>query len=157
METKQKFLSFNLGEVDTAVILLEDIIEVVPISLTEICSVPQMHSCILGIYNWRGEMLWLIDLEEMLGYTSITHETDLISKMMAIIVQAEGKSLGLLVRKLIDICWLDNDLIKLPDSQLFKSDMIPILNGYFINDSEDIIINLDAQSIIKSPIWAIYS
>ena len=157
METKQKFLSFNLGEVDTAVILLEDIIEVVPISFTDICSVPQMHSCILGIYNWRGEMLWIIDLEEMLGYTAITQEADLISKMMIIVVQTEGKSLGLLVRKLIDICWLDNKLMKLPDFQLFKSDIIAMLHGYFIDESEDIIINLDAQSIIKSPIWSIYN
>ncbi len=157
MESQHKFLSFNLGEIDTAVILLEDIIEVVPVSLTEICSVPQMHSCILGIYNWRGEMLWIIDLEEMFGYTSVTQEARLISKMMVIVVQAEGKSLGILVRKLIDIYWLDTDLMKFPDPQLFKPEIIPQLHGYFINEAEDIIINLDADSIIKSPMWKIYS
>lgn len=157
MESKHKFLSFNLGDTDTAVILLEDIIEVVTVSLTDICSVPQMHSCILGIYNWRGEMLWIIDLEEMLGYTSVTQEARLVPKMMVIVVQTEGKSLGILVRKLIDIYWLDTDLMKLPDSQLFKPEIIPRLYGYFINDSEDIIINLNANAIVKSPIWEIYS
>ena len=157
LESKQKFLSFNLGTADTAVILLEDIIEVVIISLSEICSVPQMHNCILGIYNWRGEMLWIIDLEEMLGYTAITQKSGLTSKMMVIVVQNEGKSLGLLVRKLIDIYWLDTNLMKLPDSQLFKSEIMSILHGYFINDSEEIIINLDANAIIASHIWKKYS
>ncbi|MDJ0775919.1 MAG: chemotaxis protein CheW [Mastigocoleus sp. MO_167.B18] len=157
MDSKHKFLSFNLGNIDTAVILLEDITEVVPISLTEICSVPQMHNYILGIYNWRGEMLWIIDLEEMLGYTSVIQEAPLISKMMVIVVQAEGKYLGLIVRKLIDIYWLDTDLMKSPDPQLFKSDIIPRLHGYFIDESENIIISLDANAIIKSPAWEIYS
>lgn len=152
MESKQKFLSFNLGATDTAVILLEEIIEVIQISLAEVCSVPQMHNCILGIYNWRGEMLWIIDLEEMLGYTGITQEAHLISKMMLIIVQSEGKSLGILVRKLIDIHWLDTNLMKSPEFQLFKSEIIPVLHGYFINDSEEMIINLDANAIVKSPI-----
>ena len=157
LESKQKFLSFNLGTTDTAVILLKDIIEVVPVSLAEICSVPQMHNCILGIYNWRGEMLWIIDLEEMSGYTAITQEARLNSKMMVIVVQTEGKSLGILVRKLIDIDWLDTNLMKLPDSQLFKSEIIPILHGYFIHDSEKIIVNLDASAIVKSPMINFYS
>lgn len=102
-------------------------------------------------------MLWIIDLEEMLGYTSVIQEAPLISKMMVIVVQAEGKYLGLLVRKLIDIYWLDTDLMKSPDPQLFKSDIIPRLHGYFIDESEDIIISLDANAIIKSPAWEIYS
>ena len=157
MENKQKYLSFNLGATDTAVIQLEDIIEVIPISFTEICSVPQMHNCILGIYNWRGEMLWVIDLEQMLGYTAITQEAHLISKMMVIIVQAQGKSLGLLVRKLIDIHWLDTDFMKSPESELFKSEVIPVLRGYFINDSEEMIINLDANAIVTSPVLEKYS
>ena len=67
METKQKFLSFNLGSRDQAVIDLQHISEVLRISLAEICVVPQMPNCVLGIYSWRGEMLWMVDIEEMLG------------------------------------------------------------------------------------------
>ena len=103
METKQKFLSFSLGVNDTAVIPLEQITEVVQIPLTEICGVPQMPNCVVGIYNWRGEMLWLVDLEEMLGYPPLLQGSNLLSKIMALVLEHEGKYLGILIRQLIDI------------------------------------------------------
>jgi positive phototaxis protein PixI len=120
LNSEQKFLSFNLGAKDTAVISLQHITEVLQVSLTEICGVPQMPSCVLGIYNWRGEMLWLVDLQDMLGYTPLSQGVNLLSKMMALVVQNEGKYLGILVRQVIDIEWLDTKQIKLPNAELFS-------------------------------------
>jgi positive phototaxis protein PixI len=153
LDTEQKFLSFNLGTKNTAVISLQHITEVLQVSLTEICGVPQMPSCVLGIYNWRGEMLWLVDLEDMLGYPSLSQGVNLLSKMMAIVIQKEGKSLGLLVRQLMDIEWLNPNQIKPPNAELFSQHISSILQGYFINESENMIISLDATAIIQSPMW----
>jgi positive phototaxis protein PixI len=69
--SEQKFLSFHLGTKGIAVISLQYITEILQVSLTEICCIPQMHSSVFGIYNWRGNMLWLVNLEEMLGYVSL--------------------------------------------------------------------------------------
>ncbi|MBD2521347.1 chemotaxis protein CheW [Nostoc sp. FACHB-133] len=157
METKEKFLSFNLGVKDTAVISLQHITEVLQVSLPEICGVPQMSSSILGIYNWRGEMLWLVDLEAMLGYPPISQGANLISIMMAIVLENNGKYLGLLVKQLIDIEWLDIQQMKPQSPELFYPRISPFLQGYFINDSEDIIFNLDAIALIQSPIWKIHN
>ncbi|BAZ32777.1 putative CheW protein [Cylindrospermum sp. NIES-4074] len=153
MDTKQKFLSFNLGTRDTAVISLQHITEVLQVSLGEICGVPQMPNCVLGIYSWRGEMLWLVDLEEMLGYPPLLQGSNFLSRMMAIVLESEGKYLGLLVRQLIDIEWLDTEQIKLPSAELFYPAMTPFLQGYFINISEQMIFSLDALAIIQAPIW----
>jgi positive phototaxis protein PixI len=157
LNTEQKYLSFNLGAKDTAVISLQCITEVLPVSLAEICGVPQMPSCVLGIYNWRGEMLWLVDLEDMLGYPPLSQAGKLLSKMMAIVVENEGKSLGLLVRQLMDIEWLNTKQIKSPNSELFSPEILSLLQGYFINDSEDMIISLDATAIIQSSMWGIHN
>lgn len=157
MNSEQKFLSFNLGAKDTAVISLQHITEVLQVSLTEICGVPQMPSCVLGIYNWRGEMLWLVDLQDMLGYTPLSQGVNFLSKMMALVVQNEGKSLGILVRQLIDIELLDTKQIKLPNAELFSRQMSDLLEGYFINDSEEMIIAVDAAAIIQAPIWEIHN
>ncbi|MBN3950428.1 MAG: chemotaxis protein CheW [Nostoc sp. NMS7] len=157
METKEKFLSFNLGVMDTAVISLQHIIEVLQVPLPEICGVPQMHSSILGIYNWRGEMLWLVDLQAMLGYPPISQESNLVSRMMAIVLENKGKYLGLLVRQLLDIEWLDTKQMKSATTELFYPKISPFLQGYFINDSEEMIFNLDAITIIQAPIWDIHN
>ncbi|MEH2420641.1 MAG: chemotaxis protein CheW [Nostoc sp.] len=157
METQEKFLSFNLGVSDTAVISLQHITEVLQVSLPEICGVPQMPSSVLGIYNWRGEMLWLVDLEAMLGYPLMLQESNLLSKMMAIVLENEGKYLGLLVRQLLDIEWLDIKQMKVPTAELFYPKISPFLQGYFLNDSEEMIFNLDAISIIQAPMWKIHN
>ncbi|MBE9234476.1 purine-binding chemotaxis protein CheW [Anabaena aphanizomenioides LEGE 00250] len=153
MQTKQKFLSFNLGSRDQAVIDLQHISEVLRISLAEICVVPQMPNCVLGIYSWRGEMLWMVDIEEMLGYPPLLQGSNLLTKIMAIVLEKDGKYLGLLVRQLTDIEWMDTQQMKIPSPELFYPAMSPFLQGYFTNGSEQIIFNLDALAIIQSPMW----
>lgn len=157
METKEKFLRFNLGTNDTAVISLKNITEVLQVSLSEICAVPQLPNSVLGIYNWRGEMLWLVDLEEMLGYTALLKHSNNLSKMMAIILEHDGQYMGLLVRQLMDIEWLDMTEIKEPYSELFSASISPFLQGYFINQSEEILFNLDGVKILSAPLWRIHN
>jgi positive phototaxis protein PixI len=157
VETKQKFLSFNLGVKDTAVFPLRYIAEVLQVSIAEISIVPQMPSCVLGIYNWRGEMLWLIDLEEMLGYPPVLRSANFISKMMAVVLENDGKFLGLLVRQLTDIEWLDPQEIKPPVAEVFSPEISPLLEGYFINDSQQMILSLDALAILQSPLWGMHN
>jgi positive phototaxis protein PixI len=156
LETKQKFLSFNLGAKDTGLFGLDYIAEVLQIPLAEISAVPHMPSCILGIYNWRGEMLWLVDLEEMLGYPPLLQESSFVSKMMAIVLEHEGKFLGLLVRQLTDIESLDSQQMQLPSGELFYPEMMPFLQGYFIDNTQQMIFSLDALGIIQSPLWRMH-
>jgi positive phototaxis protein PixI len=153
LETKQKFLSFSLGVNDTAVIPLEQITEVVQIPLTEICGVPQMPNCVVGIYNWRGEMLWLVDLEEMLGYPPLLQGSNFLSKMMALVLEHDGKYLGILIRQLIDIDWLNTQEMKQTSGEVFYPEMTPFLKGYFINDAEQMIFNLDASAMLQNSMW----
>lgn len=156
LATETKFLTFSLGSEDNAVISLANIAEVLQVSLSEICVVPQMDSCVMGIYNWRGEMLWLIDLEKMLGYSSFS-SNQMVSKMMVIVVQCEGKSLGLLVRQLTDIESLDSAQMKPINDELFSPDVNQFLKGYFIHSGENIILNLNADAIVQASMWNLHN
>ncbi|MBD2344832.1 chemotaxis protein CheW [Anabaena subtropica] len=157
MESQQKFLSFNLGIRDTAVIALQHITEVMQVSLVEICGVPQMPSCVLGVYNWRGEMLWLVDLEEMLGYPPLPQTANFLAKTMAIVLEDDGKYLGIIVRQMMDIEFLDNNQMKAPSAELFSSSISPFLQGYFLNEDERMMFNLDASAIIHYPTWTTHN
>lgn len=157
MDTIEKFLSFNLGAKDTAVIALQHITEVLPISLVDVCSVPQMPSCILGVYNWRGEMLWLVDLEEILGYPPLSQTADLLAKMMVIVLEHDGKHLGIIIRQMMDIEFLDSQQMKAPSLELFSGSLSQFLQGYFLKQDEEMILNLDANAIVHCPIWATHN
>ena len=157
MDSSEKFLSFNLGIQNTAIISLQNVTEILPVSLNEVCCVPQMPSCVFGIYNWRGSMLWLIDLEAMLGYLPCCDGSNFISKMMTIVLEKEGKSLGLLVRQIMDIEEFSLEQMKPPSPELVSQEVAPFVQGYFINSSEEMIVNLDASAIIQSPLWSIHN
>jgi positive phototaxis protein PixI len=156
-QQEEKFLTFHLGAKDTAVISLSNITEVLQVSPLEICGVPQMPGCVAGIYNWRGEMLWLIDIEGMLGYDSLLKSHNITSKMMAVVVKNENKYLGLLVRQLMDIESLEMDSLKPANLDLFSREIASLLQGYFIDANEQMVISLDARAIIESSMWNIHN
>jgi positive phototaxis protein PixI len=156
LATEKKFLTFSLGSEDNAVIPLAKIAEVIQVSLSEICVVPQMHSCVTGIYNWRGEMLWLVNLEKMLGYSSVSHSHP-VAKMMAVVIQHEGKSLGLLVSQLTDIESLDAEQMKPMNDELFSPEISQFLDGYFIQSGDSIILSINADAIVQASMWNLHN
>lgn len=64
----RKFLQFQLSPTDYALLEAELVTEIITISPPDILPVPQMIYSILGIYSWRSEMLWLVDLANLVGY-----------------------------------------------------------------------------------------
>lgn len=154
LKSEQKLLSFKLGEKDVAGIALESIVEVFPFSLKEILPVPEVPECVLGLYNWRGEMLWWVDLEHMLGMSPLTTTgSSSVSSHMAMVIQVQEKTLGLLIRQLLDIELVDLRQIKTPTPGLFPSTVLPFLAGYFLDENQETLISFDPVAIVESHLW----
>jgi positive phototaxis protein PixI len=43
--------------------------------------------------------------------------------------------------------------MKAPSGELFSPSLSPFLQGYFINDDEKMMFNLDAEAILNSPVY----
>jgi positive phototaxis protein PixI len=67
-----KFLRFYFNFKNTALLPLNSVKEVLNIPIADILPVPHMPECLLGIYHCRGEMLWLVDLGQQLGFAANT-------------------------------------------------------------------------------------
>ena len=144
---KQKFLHFNLSNDLAALIKVEDIAEVLHIPKSEILPIPQMPQCVLGIYNWRDEMLWNVDLDNLLGLTPVNSpEAATLSVIVAVI---DGQYLGLVVSQINEIEWHDLNAIQPPRAQLFPAQVLPFMQGY-LSDCGTIL--LDPQAIAYSPL-----
>src|SRR4028119_1239001 len=89
-ETRQRLLRFPLGLQDSALLPLEQIAEILRVNVAEILPVPEMPSCVLGIGNWRGTMLWLIGLNHLLGYPPLSQQERVLPTPMAMVVQVNG-------------------------------------------------------------------
>lgn len=149
-ETRQRLLRFSLGQQgDDALILLEQITEILNINTADILPVPEMPSCVLGIGNWRGEMLWLIDFNDLVGYPSPFKQ--LASPLLTmIVVQVNQLFLGMGVQKVSDIELHDLQQLQPPVPNLFPPNLLPLVLGT-LPESCDAVLNI--QAIAQHPLW----
>lgn len=125
----QKFLHFNLSKELAALVLVEDIAEVLHVPKSNILPIPQMPPCVLGIYNWRDEMLWTIALGELFELSAASIPSS-DSTMSVIVAEIDGQYLGLVVAQVNDIEWHELTSIQPPRAQLFSAQLLPFMQGY---------------------------
>jgi positive phototaxis protein PixI len=146
IEPIEKFLRFRMSRDQSLLIAVEDILGVRTISVSEILPVPHMNACVLGIYNWRGEALWLVDLIQQMGVGTLPEQVQRFSSLMTIVVQHRKKSLGLVVPEVHEIEQHNPKELLLPSADLFPQNLLPFIKGYFVQDRS---IVLDVSSVLN--------
>lgn len=134
-DNRQRLLSFPIGKYRNSLILLEQITEIFRVNLDEILSVPETPSSILGAYNWRGDMLWLIDLEHLIGGASLFELIPLSKSPTAIVLQVDNYYFGLVVKSVNEIELHDLKQMLPARPGLFPAQLLPFVTGYLPNGS----------------------
>ncbi len=129
-DNRQRLLSFPIGAFGNSLIPLEKITEIMRINIDEILSVPETPSSVLGAYNWRGEMLWLIDLEHMIGGTSLYEQVPLLQQPIAIILQIDNHCFGMVVKSVNEIEFHDMGEMLPAKPGSFSPQLLPFIIGY---------------------------
>ncbi|MBW4595981.1 MAG: chemotaxis protein CheW [Brasilonema angustatum HA4187-MV1] len=143
-----KLLRFPLGLQDSGLLPLEQIAEISRVNLASILPIPEMPSCILGIYHWRGEMLWLLDLNHLIGYPLLTRGITPV----AIVVKVNEQAIGLVVPQVDDIESYDLQQLQKAAVGLFPPKLLPFVLGALPNGN----IVLDVTAITQYPLWQIH-
>ncbi len=149
-ETRVRLLRFPLGSQNSMLLPLEQITEIIKIDVTEILPVPEMPSCLLGICNWRLEMLWLLDFNNFVGYPSTFELEPMLTSLTVIVVQINHQSLGLGVQQVNDIELHDLQQLQSVPLGLFPPDLLPLVQGTLPGSSDAV---LDLKAIIHCPLW----
>ena len=144
-DQQDKLLRFSIGQADTALLELSSVKEIVQISTTEILPVPHMNASILGLYNSRGNILWLADINHILGLLAAEESDKNSATKMAIVVEIETQFLGLVVSQIEEIEQHNLDLLQPPD-QLVKPSLKPFVKGYLQSQNS---LVLDPQALFK--------
>ncbi len=87
----QQFLRFRLLPDSTALLPVHQITEVLTIPLSQIVPIPHMPAWTMGVYNWRGEILWIVDLGHLVGLTPIYQQ---INRSKQHLISDESNSLS---------------------------------------------------------------
>ena len=99
----QKFLRFQLGGDNLCLLPTEGVLQVLQIEMEDILPVPQMPGCVMGVYNWRGDLLWLVDFQHLVGLQPLLSEDVNLTTCTTVVVRLNNKLMGLVVDRVEDI------------------------------------------------------
>ncbi|NEP57876.1 MAG: chemotaxis protein CheW [Symploca sp. SIO2G7] len=152
-ENRQRLLRFPLGIEESALLPLEEIAEILRVNTAEILPVPEMPSCVLGICNWRGKMLWLVDLNHLIGGKPLLLPETVVASAVAMVVQVHEKFLGLVVQQVNDIELHELQRLQPAVPGLFPSRLLPFVLGALPGGNGMV---LDVKAITQCPLWHIH-
>ncbi len=156
----EQFLRFHLLPDTTALLPMAQLTEVLTIPRGQIVPIFHMPPWVMGAYNWRGEILWMVDLGHLVGLTPWHQQTSRASVFTAIVLQArsgratptnvKSQMIGLVVNRVEDIEWCNTDLIQSPPSSTVTPSLVPFLRGYWLKSDDEILPVIDGKAIIAA-------
>lgn len=149
----QRFLRFYLTSEETALLPLHQVREVLKVPIAEILPVPHLPDCILGVYNWRGEMLWLVDVAQQLGFASSLVNGRVADPFPTLVTQTDRQSLGLVVSQVSDIETYMLQQMQPPSPGLFPSKLSSFMQGYFATRKSPV---LNPAALIHDPLLQVH-
>ena len=150
---KAQYLKFNLLTDMTALLPVEQLAAVLKIEADRITPIPHLPPWIMGVYNWRGEILWIIDIGHLLGGTPLSQKTTLATHYSTLLLEqssgstAESPYLGLAVYQVQDIELLSLDRIQSPT--VVSEALVPFLRGYWLGATGEMLMLLDTPAIFE--------
>ncbi len=156
----EQFLRFHLVPDTTALLPIQQLTEVLTIPRSQIVPIFHMPAWVMGVYNWRGEILWMVDLGHLLGLTPWHQQPSGTSSCTAVVLQdcskqttstnLKSQMLGVVVNRVEDIEWCNSDWIQSPPSSTVTAELLPFLRGYWLKSNGDILAVIDGQAILAA-------
>lgn len=152
---EEQFLRFFLEPDLVGMLSLSQLTEVLTIPASQILPIPHLKPSVMGVYNWRGEVLWMVDLGHLIGLRSPLKQNFGMSHYRAMILQLASdfgtQEIGLVVDRIDDIEWCyPHSIEPLPSS--FDSKLIPFLRGYWMKPASEteILVAFDGTAILSA-------
>ena len=156
----QQFLRLRLVSDMTALLPVQQLTEVLTIPTSQVVPIPHMPPWVVGVYNWRGEILWMVDLGHLCGLKPwyqqaicrSTHKAVVLCQRDDIISSNATKvhMLGLLVNEVEDIEWCEPSVIQSPLASTVTPELAPFLRGYWWKSDGDMLVFLDGAAIFEA-------
>ncbi len=155
---EEQFLRFSLDSSTRIMLPIRQITEVLKIQFSQIVPIPQMPDWVMGVYNWRGDILWMVDLAHLIGLSPWYQQNTNRSSHTAIVLSPDKDranrgtkiDLGLVVSRVEDIELCDTSAIQSPPESSIHPQLAPFLQGYWLGSHEDMILVLDGKAIVAA-------
>jgi positive phototaxis protein PixI len=173
---RQQYLKFLLQPGLIALIEIDCVSELMDIPLDRVVPMPHLPPAVKGIYNWRGEILWIVDFATLLGLEGNCPSRPrriqpTIMMSSAIERDADGsaqsygsarystandrldrrgvKTIGVLVDEIVDIEWCQIDLIRSVLPERLQPELATGVLGMWTSTEGETCLVLDGRAILE--------
>jgi positive phototaxis protein PixI len=146
--TGDMFLRFQLDRQTCAVVPMLQTQEAIVLPSGRISVIPNLPSPVMGLFNRRSSLLWLVDLPEILGLEPIdrhTHSYDVA------LLRVGQTPLAVAVRSIQGVVRFTQEQIESPMGS-FNPAFTPYLRGWILQEQELVLV-LDPESIINAKVF----
>ena len=149
-DSAEQYLRFILMPQTQVMLPLSQLSEVLTLTLTQIVPIPSLPNWVVGVYNWRGEILWMVDLGALVGLESWHQQASTNINYRVIILRGENLYLGLVVPQVEDMEWCNSSEIYSPPPSAIIPGMAPFLRGYWLKADGTIVMILNGEAILAA-------
>lgn len=152
----EQFLRLYLMPDTTVLLPVERLTEVLTLPTSQITPIAHLPAWVMGIYNWRGDILWMVDLGHLCGLTPWFQQAGSHSAHTAVVLNGEDeltgavRQLGLVVSRVEEIEWCDREQIQSLDSATVLSQLSAFTSGYWWKPNDKTLAVLDAKAILAA-------
>lgn len=139
------FLQFQLDDLNNAAVPMLQTQEAIILPAGRVSVIPNLPSAVLGLFNRRSNLIWLIDLPKILGLKPLDRHTHSYDVILLKVGQA---SLAVAVKSIQGVIRFKKEEIISPIGNV-NSAFVPYLSGWILQERELILV-LDPELIINS-------
>jgi positive phototaxis protein PixI len=147
-----QLIQFQLADGSSAAIEINRIVEILNVPIDRIVPIPDMPSAVLGVYNWRGEMLWIADLSRLLAIPSGRSKTSAHYPVLVIGSGSQNRlersNIGTIVAEVSEIESYPLEAISSPQIDSSSSRIAEFALGSIPTINGDLTTILDPQLIL---------
>jgi positive phototaxis protein PixI len=157
-EGNEQFLRLSLPNMEV-LLPVRQLTEVLNIPLGQIVPIPHMPAWVMGVYNWRGEILWMVDLGHLCGLTPWYQQPTYGSSHSVVVLQvryqpaasaSKNKTIGLVVRHIGEIEQCHSDMIQSLPPGSTPPALAPLLRGYWWQPEGEMLAVLDGEAMFRA-------
>jgi chemotaxis signal transduction protein len=93
--TVARFLSLYITPTEEMLLPTEQMVEILSLRLEEVLPVPETSPLVVGVFNWRQQVVWLIDLPAVSGRLPLAQQSPGLLQRDVVVVNYQGQTLGL--------------------------------------------------------------
>ncbi len=146
--TISQFLSFSLTTKFQAMLPTEDLGEIIKIDPSQIVPIFDLLPAIMGVYNHRGDVLWVVELALLLGLEPL-YKQNYYNSYNVILIKKQNKILGLAVRQVGQLVLCKKGQIRQSSMRGLTAKLAMCLVGEKRNTQGNIIMALDGDKIVQ--------